>query len=189
MMTRSALILGLALSSGAVCAAPESYTIDPRHTFPRWAVSHHGFSIHRGQFNRTTGKLIMDWVAKTGSIEVEVETASIGTGDPDFDKDLRAPAWFNTDQHPKMIFRSTNMRFENDSPVAVTGELTLLGVTRQVTFRISGAKCGNHPISKKALCGAEVSGSIKRSEFGMKAALPSIADDVHLTIQIEAFRD
>jgi polyisoprenoid-binding protein YceI len=188
-MIRSALLLGLALLPGALCAAPESYTIDPRHTFPRWAVSHHGFSIHRGQFNNTTGKLVVDWPAKTGSVDIEVETASIGTGDPEFDKVLRSSNFFDTDRHPKMTYRDTTIRFAKDVPVAVTGDLTMLGVTRPVTFNVFGVKCGNHPVSKKALCGAEVTGSIKRSDFGMKASLPSIGDDIQLTIQVEAFRD
>ena len=188
-MIKHALVLGLALVAAPLWAAPESFTIDPRHTYPRWAVSHHGFSIYRGQFNKTSGKLVIDWAAQIGSIEVEVETASINTGDPPFDKDLRGANWFDTDRHPKMTYRATSMRFEKGVPVEAMGELTLLGVTRPLTLTISGAKCGSHPVSKKALCGAEITGSIKRSVFGMKASLPSIADDVHLTIEIEAFRD
>jgi len=188
-MIKHAFMLGLAVSAAPLCAAPESFTIDSRHTYPRWAVSHHGFSIYRGQFNKTSGKLVIDWVAKTGSIEVEVETASINTGDPPFDTDLRGANWFDTDRHPKMIYRAKSLRFEKDVPVEAIGELTFLGVTRPLTLTISGAKCGTHPASKKALCGAEVTGSIKRSQFGMKAGLPSIADDIHLTIEIEAFKD
>lgn len=188
-MTRSALMLGLALLPGALCAAPESYTIDSRHTFPRWTVSHHGFSLHRGQFNRTTGKLVMDWSAKTGSVEIVVDTPSIGTGDPEFDKTLRSPDFFDTDKHPKMTYRGASMSFEKEVPVAIAGDLTLLGVTRPVTFRVSGVKCGTHPVSKKALCGAEVTGAIKRSDFGMKYGLPSVGDDIQLNIQFEAFRD
>lgn len=189
MTIRLACMWGLALLPGTLYAAPDSYTIDPRHTYPRWAVSHHGFSIYRGQFNRTAGKLVVDWTAKSGGVEIEVDSPSIGTGDPEFDKTLRSPNFFDTDKHPKITFRGTSLRFEKDVPVAVTGDLTLLGVTRPVTFAVSGVKCGNHPVSKKALCGAEVTGSIKRSEFGMKSSLPSIGDDVQLTIQIEAFRD
>jgi polyisoprenoid-binding protein YceI len=173
----------------AAIAAPESYTIDPTHTFPRWAVSHHGFSIHRGQFNATSGKLTIDWAAKTGSMDIEVETASIGTGDPKFDKVLRSENFFNTEKFPRIRFRGNELRFEGDMPVAASGDLTLLGVTLPVTFRIESAKCGAHPISKRPLCGAEVAGSIKRSAFGMKASLPSIGDDVQLTIQFEAFKD
>ena len=188
-MKNTTLLLGLALLPGALHAAPESYTVDPRHTFPRWSVSHHGFSIHQGQFNQTTGKLVVDWKARTGSIDIEVESASIGTGDPEFDKTLRAPPFFNTDKHPKLTFRGTTMRFEKEVPVAVTGDLTLLGVTRPITFTVAHVKCGDHPVSKKPLCGAEVTGMIRRSEFGMKASLPSIGDDVRLVIQFEAFKD
>lgn len=188
-MRIATLLLSIALLSGTLHAAPESYTIDPRHTFPRWSVSHHGFSIHQGQFNRTTGKLVVDWSARSGSIEVEVDSASIGTGDPEFDKVLRAPPFFDTDRHPRITFRSTTMRFEKNVPVSVTGDFTLLGVTRPVTFTVANVKCGDHPISKKPLCGAEVTTTIKRSEFGMKASLPSIGDDVRLNIQFEAFKD
>lgn len=188
-MLKHAIALGLALCAAPSWAAPESYTIDPRHTYARWAVSHHGFSIYRGQFNRTAGKLVLDSAAKAGSIEVEVDSASINTGDAAFDKDLRGTPWFDTERHPKMTYRATSLRFENDVPVEALGELTLRGVSRPLTLTITGAKCGIHPVSKKALCGAEVTGTIKRSDFGMNASLPSIADDVRLTIEIEAFRD
>ena len=179
----------LALLPGIASPAPEHYTIDPRHTFPRWAVSHHGFSIHQGQFNRTTGKLVVDWAAKTGSVEIDVDATTVGTGDPEFDKMLRSAGFFNTEKFPRISYRSTQLRFEGDSPSAVTGDLTLLGVTRPVTFRVSNVKCGSHPVSKRSLCGAEVSGSLKRSEFGMTASLPSVGDDIRLTIQFEAFKD
>ena len=188
-MLKPVLVLGLAFCAAASWAAPESYTIDPRHTYPRWAVSHHGFSIYRGQFNRTSGKLVLDAAAQAGSIEIEVDAASINTGDAAFDNDLRGATWFDTDRHPKIAYRATRLRFEKDVPVEAVGELTLRGVTRPLTLTIAGAKCGTHPVSKKALCGAEVTGVLKRSDFGMNASLPSIADDVRLTIEIEAFRD
>ncbi len=189
LMKSTTLLLGLMLLPGALYASPESYTVDPRHTYPRWSVSHHGFSIYQGQFNKTIGKLIVDWKAQTGSVDIEVDSASIGTGDPEFDKTLRAPPFFNTDKHPKLTYRGTSMRFENDVPVAVSGDLTLLGVTRPFNFIIAKMKCGEHPVSKKSLCGAEVTGTIRRSEFGMKASLPSIGDDVRLVIEFEAFKD
>lgn len=188
-MHRFALFAALCCVAGGGLAAPESYTIDSRHTFPRWAVSHHGFSIHQGQFNKTAGKLVVDWAARTGAVEIEVDSASVGTGDPEFDKVLRGQPFFDTDRHPKITFKGTAMRFEKEVPVSVTGDLMLLGVTRPVTFAVSGVKCGVHPVSKKALCGAGITGDIKRSEFGMKAGLPSVGDDIRLTIQFEAFKD
>ena len=133
--------------------------------------------------------MVVDWSAKTGSLAIDVDTASIGTGDAEFDKVLRGENFFATDKHPKMTFRSQQIRFEGESPSEVIGELMLLGIARPVTFRINGAKCGTHPVNKKALCGAEVTGTIKRSDFGMKFGLPSVGDDIRLTIQFEAFKD
>jgi polyisoprenoid-binding protein YceI len=74
-------------------------------------------------------------------------------------------------------------------PVAALGELTLLGVTRPLTLSISRVKCGPHPVLKKEECGAEVSGTLKRSDFGMKAYVPLVGDEVTLHIQVEAYRD
>ena len=64
----------------AAAAAADSYTIDPSHTFPRFEINHFGFSTHHGQFNKTAGKIVLDRAAKTGSIDITVQTASIGTG-------------------------------------------------------------------------------------------------------------
>ena len=70
------------LAGTSAAFAADHYTIDPAHTFPRFEVSHFGFSTHRGQFNTTAGKLVLDRAAKTGNVEITVQTASIGTGDP-----------------------------------------------------------------------------------------------------------
>ena len=74
-------------------------------------------------------------------------------------------------------------------PAAAEGELTLLGVTRPLTLTISRVKCAAHPMLKKEDCGAEVAGMLKRSEFGMKAYVPLVGDEVTLRIQIEALKD
>ena len=174
--------------SGAAPAA-ESYTLDPDHTFPRFEISHLGFSTHHGQFNKTAGKLTLDRAAKTGSVEITVDTASIGTGDPALEKHLRSDDFFNIAKFPTMTFRSRAFKFDGEVPVAAAGELTLLGVTRPLTLTISRVKCGPHPVLKKEECGAEVSGTLKRSEFGMKAYVPLIGDEVTLHIQVEAYRD
>jgi polyisoprenoid-binding protein YceI len=73
-------IILLAVPLGAA-AAPESYTIDPFHTFPHFEVNHLGMSNMRGQFDKTTGKFTIDHAAKTGSLDLTVQTASITTGD------------------------------------------------------------------------------------------------------------
>ena len=167
----------------------DSYTLDPRHTYPRWAASHFGFSTHHGQFNRTSGKLVLDPKTGTGSVEVTVESASVSTGDPKFDAHLRSADFFDVEKHPAITFVSKSMRFEDGKPVAAAGDFTMLGVTRPMTFRIAQVKCGMHPIAKKEACGADLTGVVKRSAFGMKYGIPGISDDIELTIQVEAIKD
>mgnify|MGYP003346026141 FL=1 len=173
----------------SMAAAADSYTIDPAHTFPRFEINHFGFSTHHGQFNKTAGKIVLDRVAKTGSIDITVQTASIGTGDPRLESELRSEKFFDVEKHPTMVFKSKAVHFNGDVPASAEGELTLLGVTRPLTLAISQVKCGTHPYNKKEDCGALVSGNLKRSDFGMKAFLPIVGDEVTLRIQVEAWKD
>jgi polyisoprenoid-binding protein YceI len=188
-MRNSMIAAIVALGFSGATPAADGYTLDPDHTFPRFEISHMGFSTHHGQFNKTAGKLVLDRAAKTGSVEITVDTASIATGDAALEKHLRSEDFFNIAKFPAMTFRSRALKFGGDVPVSAEGELTLLGVTRPLTLSISRVKCGPHPVSKKEECGAEVSGTLKRSEFGMKAYVPLVGDEVTLHIQVEAFKD
>lgn len=186
---RNALCFIASLAFTQAVWAADSYTLDPSHTYPRWQASHFGFSTHRGQFNRTSGKLVLDPAAGKGSVEVTVEAASVSTSDPKFDDHLKSADFFDVAKHPSITFRSKSMKFENGKPVAASGDFTMLGITRPMTFRISQVHCGPHPIVKKDACGAEVSGTVKRSAFGMKYGIPGISDDIRLAIQVEAIKD
>lgn len=178
-----------ALGSDMSALAADSYTLDSTHTFPRFEINHFGFSTHHGQFNKTAGKLVLDRAAKSGSIDITVQTASIGTGDPKLEEHLRSPDFFNVDKFPAMVFRSKSLKFSGDVPASAEGELTLLGVTKPLTLTISRVRCAPHPMLKKEGCGAEVGGVLRRSEFGMTKYVPGIGDEVTLRIQVEAIKD
>lgn len=188
-MSKWAIATFMALGCGSVALAADSYTLDPGHTFPRFEINHFGFSTHHGQFNKTTGKLVLDRAAKTGSVEIKVDTASISTGDPALEKHLRSDDFFNVQKFPTMTFKSKSLKFNGDVPAAAEGELTLLGVTRPLKLTISHVRCAPHPMLKKEDCGAEVTGTLKRSDFGMKAYIPAVGDEVTLRIQVEALKD
>lgn len=181
--------VGALLSALPAAAAPETYNIDAGHTFPSFEVSHLGFSIHRGRFNKTEGKVVLDTAAKTGSVEVTIDANSIDTGGDKLDGHLRNEDFFNVAKFPTLTFKGSKMKFEGDKPVAIEGDFTMLGVTKPLTLAINNFKCGAHPFNKKPLCGAEVTGTIKRSEFGMKYGLPAVGDDIKLLIQVEAFKN
>lgn len=178
------------LSMFAITAAmAETYTIDVRHTFPIFEVSHYGFSLQRGRFNKVVGKLELDPGAKKGSVEVAIDMASVDMGFEDWNKHMRGERFFRTDTFPQARFVARDFAFDADKPTPVSGELTLLGVTRPVQLKVGQWRCAKHPILPRQLCGADLETTIKRSDFGMNANLPGIADDVKITIPVEALKD
>jgi polyisoprenoid-binding protein YceI len=96
------LIIGTTLSFSA--AAATSYTVDPRHTFPSFEISHLGFSIQRGRFDRTSGKVQLDTESAKGSVNIAVETASISMGLPELEKHLRGGDFLDAARYPKITF-------------------------------------------------------------------------------------
>ena len=182
----AALAAALALPAAAQV---ETYTIDSRHTFPSFEVMHFGMSLQRGAFNKTSGKITVDRAAKTGSVDVTIDAASITTGEPKLGEHLRAADFFNAAAHPSITFKGTKFNFDGDKVKSVEGDLTMLGVTKPVTLTAQHFNCGNHPMNKKAMCGAELTTTIKRTDWGMKYAVPAVADDVLLRINVEAFKD
>jgi polyisoprenoid-binding protein YceI len=180
----------------AVMAAPESYTMDPYHTFTNFEVDHNGVSTVRGRFDRQSGKFTIDRAAKSGSVELAVETASVSTGDNDKggrprtrDEHLRSADFFNVAEFPQMTFKSSAVKFAGEAPAEITGNVTLLGVTRPVTLHVDRWVCKPNPMSKKDMCGGNFSGAVKRSDFGMKFAIPGVSDEVKLFIGIEAYKN
>lgn len=189
MNQKLALLSLTALFAAPALAAPENYTIDPRHTFPTFEINHLGFSTQRGRFNSTSGKITINREAKKGTVLVTIDTTSVNTGVPKLEEHLRGEDFFDVAQHPSMTFKSSNLKFNGDVPVAAEGELTIRGITKPVTLAITSFKCGPNPVAKKDACGADASATIKRSDFGMKYALPALGDEVKLLINVEAFKE
>ena len=174
-------------TSTPALATPETYVVDGNHTFPRFSYSHFGFSTQLSRFNKTTGKIVLDKEAKTGSVDVVIDTKSVDTGSI-LDEHIQGEDFLDTAQYPTATFKSTQVIFKGDQPVAIKGNLTLKGVTKPVTLKVDHFNCGPNPMSKKEMCGADVSGTIKRSDWGMKYALPAISDEVRLFIAVEGYR-
>jgi polyisoprenoid-binding protein YceI len=190
------LCIALACLPAAAAASPESYTIDPYHTIPHFSLEYHGFGTFTGRFDKTSGKFTVDRAAKQGSLEFVIETASLTTGDGERgtrprsrDEHLRSVDFFNVAEFPRMTFRSTGVKFNGDLPSEIDGQITLLGITKPVTWKVDRWVCKDHAVYKRPVCGGNVSATIKRSDFGMKYAIPSISDEVRLTTLFLGFRD
>ncbi len=188
-MNKTLLSALLASAMAMPAYAAETFSTDPSHTYPAFEVSHLGFSLARGRFDKTTAKVSLDRAAKTGSVEVSIDAASISTGWAKRDDHLRGEDFFNVAKFPTLNYKSTAFKFEGDRLASVEGELTLLGVSKPVTLAVTGFRCGTHPMNKKELCGADAAATIKRSDFGMKYGLPAIGDEVRIAIGIEAFKN
>ncbi|MDH3320754.1 MAG: YceI family protein [Betaproteobacteria bacterium] len=192
-VTLGALALALPL---AASAAPENYTLDPYHTYAHFAVDHLGVSLMWGRFDKSSGKFMLDRAAKKGALEINIETASLTTGDIDKgsrprsrDEHLKGADFFNVAEFPRMSFKASDVRFDGEKPIEVAGELTLLGATKPLALKIERWVCKDHPFSKKPMCGGNASGAIKRSEFGMKYGLPAVGDDIRLYVEFEGYKE
>ena len=181
----AALFAGL---SAAAIAAPETYAIDGSHTFPRFSYSHFGYSTQLSKFDRTTGTVVLDKAAKTGSVSVVIDMKSVNTGFPVFNEHIQGPDFLDTANPPTATFKSTRVVFNGDKPSSIEGDLTIKGVTRPVTLTVTSFLAMPHPMLKKDAIGANAFTTIKRSDFGAGKFAPNVGDEVRIDIAIEAIR-
>ena len=188
-MKRLALFTAVAAFAAAAQAAPETFVIDNSHTYPHFSYNHLGFSNQTHKFDKTSGKVVLDRAAKTGSVDVTIDATSVNTGYALFNEHIQAADYFDTAVHPTITFTSGKMKFKGDRPVSVAGDLTIKGVTKPVTLNITHFKCQPHPMLKVEACGANATTQVKRSEFNMGKNVPYVSDEITLTLAIEALKE
>jgi len=189
---RGIMSIVLFASLPATVLAAESFTVDPNHTFPNFTINHLGFSTMHGRFGQTTGKLTVDDAKHTGSVDVVIDAASVDTGFNKRDDHLRSPDFLNAKEFPEITYKSTKVTINQDSSAVVEGNLTLAGVTKPVTLNVKRMNCGINPMDPKKQqyrCGFDAEAKIKRSDFGVKFAIPGIGDDMDIALEVEAVRD
>ena len=187
-MKKVLLLTALATLPASVVLA-DSYTVDPSHTYVSFAINHLGFSTMRGKFDRQSGSLEYDPAAKIAVVIIEIDAASIDTGHTKRDQHLSSPDFLNVAENPTISFKSNKANWSGDKLDSVTGDLTILGVSKPVTLKINSINCGEHPFNKKQLCGFDAEASIKRSDFGVNYGLPAIGEVLDLQIELEAFKN
>lgn len=169
-------------------ASAATYDIDPAHTYPNFTIGHLGYSTMHGRFGSTSGTVELDLKKKTGAVNVVIDAASIDTGFKKRDDHLRSPDFFNVMEFPEITFKSTKVNFTSDKTAKVDGKLTIAGVTKDVTLDVTHIHCAPHPFNKKDVCGFDANTSIKRSDFGVKYALPAVSDEVNIMLEVEAIK-
>ncbi|HXY77054.1 MAG TPA: YceI family protein [Steroidobacteraceae bacterium] len=177
-----------ALVAGSALADPVTYQIDPSHTYPSFEADHFGgLSTWRGKFDKTSGTIVLDKTKSTGSVEVTVDASSVDFGNPKLNEHVKSPEMLDVDKYPTATYKGTLANFKDGAPTAVQGEFTLHGVTHPLTLTVKSFKCMINPMSKKEVCGADASGTFKRSDYGVSYGEKyGFNQDVKLAIQVEA---
>ncbi len=188
-MKKQLAILALAATAIAPAfAAPETFVLDSTHSFPRFSYSHFGYSTQLSRFDKTTGTVVFDKAAKTGAVDIVIDTKSVNTGYPTFNEHIQGEDFLDTATYPTASFKSTKVVFEGDKPVSIEGNLTLKGVTKPVTLTVTSFQAMPHPIVKKDAIGANAWTVVKRSEFNAGKYAPYVGDDVRIDIAVEAIK-
>jgi len=190
-MHLSAALIAAALffSAPAQAGKPDAFTFDKTHTQIFFSVSHLGFSFSTGSFTDFDGGFsFSEQKPEQSSVQVAIDAASLSLHDAKWEEHLKSADFLNVAEHPKITFKSTKVEKTGDTAGRITGDLTLLGVTKPVTLDVIFNKAAIHPYSKQFVAGFSAKTSINRSDFGMDYGLPGIGDEVNITIEVEGIR-
>lgn len=176
--------------AGIAVAAPTTYNIDPEHTYPAFEADHMGgLSIWRGKIEKTSGKVVLDPAAKTGTVDVTMDMNSINFGIAKMNARAVLPDIFDTAKFPTATFTGKLAGFNGENPTEVQGNLTLHGVTKPVTLKLNSFMCKPNPMTNKETCGADASATINREDFGVSFGKPGgFKMGVKLLISVEAIK-
>lgn len=167
-------------------AYADHYEFDKQHTHIAFLINHLGFSEMLGQFTDYSGGFEFDEKAPEKSkIDVTIKPTSVKTSSATLDEHLQGDKFFNTEKFPEMHFVSTKIKVTGDHDGEVTGDLTLLGVTKPVTLQVHFNKGDYHPMTGQYIAGFSAHGTLNRSDFGMSAYLPMVGDEVKINISTE----
>ena len=156
------------LAVGSAFAAPVTYQVDPGHTYPSFEADHFGgMSVWRGKFDSSSGTIVLDKDAGTGTVEITVDASSIDFGNPKLNEHAKSAEMFDVQKYPTAVYKGTLTGFKNGAPTEVHGELTLHGVTKPLNLTINSFVCKMTPMSKKERCGADASATFNRADYGI----------------------
>jgi len=167
-MKRIVLAALAAFICTAAFAAPVTYVLDPKHTYPSFAADHFGgLSVWRGKFTETTGKVVYDKAAKSGTIDVTVNVGSIDFGNAKLDEHAKSPEIFDLAKYPTATYTGKFTKFNAKGPTEAEGTFTLHGVSKPLTLKIDSFQCQQSAMTHKEVCGADATANFDRADYGI----------------------
>lgn len=184
----SAMLLALATPSKGL-SAPERYSFDLTHTSILFLIEHAGFSKFIGEFTKPEGDIVLDFEHPEQSrVMVRLMPGNVDTDVAELDEKLQGEQFFNSKQHPVAIFQSTHVEITGKNTANVTGDLTLLGVTKPLVLGVTLNKHGYDKWRRTYKAGFSIRAALRRSDWGMNAYIPAVGDEVVLLIETEVER-
>jgi len=192
-VTRSITAIAAAvLLALPAAAAPSQWALDPQHSSAQFAVKHLMISTVRGEFHGLTG--IVNWDDKDitkSTVDVSIDTSTVDTHEPDRDKDLKSPNFFDVAQFPTMTFKSKKIEQAGAAKLKVTGDLTIHGITKEVTLDVEGPTPPIKDPWGKTRTALSATTTINRQDFAVKwnhtmdGGGVVVSDTVNITIDAE----
>jgi polyisoprenoid-binding protein YceI len=187
-MLKTLIASALLAGSSLALAAPDTFAIDPSHTVVTFEILHSGTSTHRGHFAAKEGSVVLDRAAKSGNVDVSIDTNTLSVAMPAFQGVLKGDRFFNVSLNPIARFVGDSFTFEGDTLASVSGTLTILGKSQPAVLKATRFSCIVNAARKSETCGGDFETTIQRSQFGL-GALPNVSpDNVRLLIQVEGIR-
>jgi polyisoprenoid-binding protein YceI len=181
-----------AVTGTSQAPSPTQWQIDPAHSAAHFSVRHLMISNVRGEFGKVSGNVVLDPSDLTKStVEVSVDTMSIDTREPQRDEHLRSADFFDVANHPAITFRSKQITAAGAGRFKVTGDLTIRGVTRAVTFDVDGPTPPVKDPWGNVRAGVSATAKINRKDFGLvwnaltEAGGVVVGDEVSITFEAE----
>ena len=163
-----------------------TYVLDSDHGKITWTVDHFGLSRYSGQLTEVRGELTLDPAAlERSSLRVTIPMGKGGTLHEGLDHHLRGADFFDVERHPEARFVSTRIERTGERTARITGDLTLRGVTRPVSFEAVFNAAGVHPVSQRYTIGFDGRATLQRSQFGIDYVIPAVSDAVELHLEGE----
>ncbi len=192
---RLAVTAGLAAALALPASAgTTTWQIDPQHSSAQFGVTHLMISTVRGEFHGVKGTVVLDDQDITKStVNVTIDTTSVDTREPDRDKHLKSPDFFDVAKYPTLTFKSTKVEQVSAGRLKVTGDLTIRGVTKQVVLNVDGPKAPIKDPWGLQRSAASATTKINRQDFGVSwnKTLDSggvvVSDEVNITLDVEMF--
>ena len=171
--------LALALLSGAAMADPVAYDFDKSHAILEFSYNHLGYSTTEGVFRDWNGELNIDKEnPSNSSVSFTIDVKSMDTFWAERNKHFLSADFFDAEKYPEATFKSTSVEKTGDNTLKVTGDLTIKDITKPATLDVTVNQMGEHPMAKVPAAGFDVTGVIKRSDYGMDMYVPYVGDEV-----------